>query len=445
MVTDEAGETLCSLCLESEAGDNCELCAKNFHKVQGVCTPCGPHQDGDECELCAEGHGRGADGVCAECDMLYRSPSGQDGPCEVDPLAVLLLAGIIVVLICPVCCAGSIWMRRKKKQRKQAKVEELLESWKQSMWDQDAQGEAHISETLKKYGWSAEMIDNERKQILQEQSNQAGVSVAYLFSDEFEQLATTRTDKPDPTFADMKPTFWYDGPDAIGRNTTCPRDGKAGCALVDTLASRYRKPCNYFLSWSWRYSLSQLRSGLKTWLKAKKLEPHEVFLWMCFFANNQFRIIVQGTSTVSDELEGMFQANLTRIGRMVALLDNWESSIYLSRIWTIYEQFMATKLEIQIDFALPEEPTKSLVKLIKSGEEGINRIGRSLCDVNSEHAEASVKEDEEHVKKVIKKSIGFNKVNTSVQNSMSTWIGHTVQQTMKTTVEEMTQNVSSQQ
>ena len=35
------------------------------------------------------------------------------------------------------------------------------------------------------------------------------------------------------------------------------------------------------------------------------------------------------------------------IRRMVAILDTWDRPLYLSRIWTVYEQFVASTLQIQ--------------------------------------------------------------------------------------------------
>eukprot|EP00438_Fugacium_kawagutii_P011641 Skav222055 [mRNA] locus=scaffold1020:555809:557225:- [translate_table: standard] len=73
----------------------------------------------------------------------------------------------------------------------------------------------------------------------------------------------------------------------------------------------------------------------------------DVFFFMCFFVNNQFRIIVEESSTGSDNLEDVFESNLKRIGRMVAILDNWDQPVYLSRVWTVYEQFVASTIQIR--------------------------------------------------------------------------------------------------
>lgn len=68
---------------------------------------------------------------------------------------------------------------------------------------------------------------------------------------------------------------------------------------------------------------------------------------MCFFVNNQFRIIVQQTSSGSDNLEDVFESNLKRIGKMVAILDTWDQPVYLSRVWTVYEQYVASTIQVE--------------------------------------------------------------------------------------------------
>ena len=116
------------------------------------------------------------------------------------------------------------------------------------------------------------------------------MSIGYLLSADFAQLAKQRTGKDDPSFIDtwqvmskplsanidaflavkdmfvtsltctaakdMKTAFWLsDKP--IGQDIICPRDGRVGCALVDWIPRRERREQTHFMSWTWRYSLQQ--------------------------------------------------------------------------------------------------------------------------------------------------------------------------------------------
>ncbi|CAE7654177.1 unnamed protein product [Symbiodinium microadriaticum] len=78
----------------------------------------------------------------------------------------------------------------------------------------------------------------------------------------------------------------------------------------------------HFMSWTWRYALAEMRSALEMYRVsvAPAIATDSVFFFMCFFVNNQFRIIVEESTTGSQNLEQVFETNLRRIGKMVAVL-----------------------------------------------------------------------------------------------------------------------------
>ena len=59
---------------------------------------------------------------------------------------------------------------------------------------------------------------------------------------------------------DMKTAFWL-SEDPIGRDMICPRDGRAGCALVDWIPRCERREQTHFMSWTWKYSLYEANMG----------------------------------------------------------------------------------------------------------------------------------------------------------------------------------------
>ena len=60
---------------------------------------------------------------------------------------------------------------------------------------------------------------------------------------------------------DMKTGFWL-SEDPIGKDIICPRDGRPGCALVDWMPRLERREQTHFMSWTWKYSLQQVRGNL---------------------------------------------------------------------------------------------------------------------------------------------------------------------------------------
>ena len=117
-------------------------------------------------------------------------------------------------------------------------------------------------------------------------------------------------------------------------------------------------------------------------------DTSSIFFYICFFVNNQFRIIVDGVAAGSDDLENSFKVNLSRSGRMVAVLDTWEDPVYLKRVWTVYEQFVACSSRLPVEFVMPDASMASLQDHIRQGERGLKKVTASICKVDSEKAEA---------------------------------------------------------
>ena len=223
-----------------------------------------------------------------------------------------------------------------------------------------------------------------------------------------------------------KDAFWSTGL-AIGCDVLCPRDGRLGCALVDWIPGEYRREQTHFMSWTWKYKLSEVKSALQVYSSTAAAAAGDVFFFMCFFTNNQFRIIVEETTAGSADLEYSFQTNLRRIGQMVAISDTWDQPVYLSRVWTVYEQFVASTLEIPVTFAMPESSITKLRLQLSLGSTGIDHITKSISCVDSERAEAWKEEDEKKVKSLIEETVGFQRVNSHVAEIMSRWIGDVMQ------------------
>ena len=109
---------------------------------------------------------------------------------------------------------------------------------------------------LTRLGWTSEAVDQKVKEIRARHSRHAGVSMAYLLRD-FVEFAQQESQEVDPTFLQLKDVFWLRDK-KVGQDHCCPRDGQLGCALVDMLPPQHRRKQNYFMSWSWQYSLGQL-------------------------------------------------------------------------------------------------------------------------------------------------------------------------------------------
>jgi len=114
---------------------------------------------------------------------------------------------------------------------------------------------------LLQLGWTEDRFVEYCRLEEKRQSENAGISRAYLVSQEFKDLAQQMSGLDDPCFYDLQDVF-FAGDRAIGRDTPCPRDGRPGCALVDYLPKKYKGECTCYLSWTWSTKLSVFQSSL---------------------------------------------------------------------------------------------------------------------------------------------------------------------------------------
>ncbi|CAE8658769.1 unnamed protein product, partial [Polarella glacialis] len=367
----------------------------------------------------------GAEGACV-CQDGWEGDS-----CEIprtttssDTMTMTIIVAVLGAVIAAAAFATLVRLYYLRSQRKlQEQLVALFAILHDAHWMRDSQRVRQAWKSLQNFGYTPARASEEVARDSKEQSEEAGVCVAYLLSQDFADLARSRTDKEDPTFYDMKDTFFF-GAEPIGQEQTCPRDGGAGCALIDTLVPAHRRRCTHFLSWTWGYTLSTVRDGLSTWTAIEGMAPSEVFLFMCFFVNNQYRIL-SGKQVSAAELEHTFEACLTRAGRMVALLDTWDNPRYLSRIWTIFEQHVAIKKKLPVTMVLTSGATDALIAQYEAGKPGLLRVMDALTKVNSESAEAHVPDDAEAVKSIILSSSSFSDVDNHIKNIMLHWMAST--------------------
>ncbi|CAE7896763.1 BGLU42 [Symbiodinium necroappetens] len=409
----------------------CQGCPAGQFALAGAshCQSCSPGnvptEDRGSCRLCpVSSYALPSSDVCVTCNFPLLA--FEDGCIWWHlPLIAVGVASLMVAL-------GLF--RSHRRARKRVKLDNIMTCLYRDLWQEDEGAIELYTERLGKLGVSKAAVQEQVDEMRAAQSRLAGVSMRYLLSDSFAMLATERTGKSDPSFVDMKDGFWLSTSNPrIGQELRCPRDGKPGCALVDWLPRSDRHQQTHFLSWTWQYRLTQVTSALQSYLPMAAAE--EVFFFMCFFTNNQYRIIVEASAAGSSDLEQVFETNLTRIGKMVAMLDSWHEPVYLSRVWTVYEQFVASKLQIPVTFIMPEDSAISLRETVEHGKTGIAHITGSLRAVDAEHAKAWKPEDEEKVKSLIQQTVGFEKVNRHVAQTMIRWISQAMKQHLHSLVE----------
>eukprot|EP00438_Fugacium_kawagutii_P011250 Skav203727 [mRNA] locus=scaffold2895:10693:21856:- [translate_table: standard] len=246
-----------------------------------------------------------------------------------------------------------------------------------------------------------------------------GISASYVLGN-FPDLAQLATKEENPNFYRMADVL-AKGERGLGYQKICPRDGKPGCSIVDAVDERHRGPVTHFVSWCWQYTLSDFVSAIGAWVREEGVNPNDVYLWVCFFCNNQYRILEAKTQTGSDELKTVFESHLSEAGRMLLLLDSFVNPVYIKRAWCIFEAYVCIDNNFPMTIILPERAESEFDRVLDT-KGGIRQLQTHFEALNVRDAEASNKKDEEMIKFLICDKIGFVQLNETVKSRLSGWL-----------------------
>lgn len=241
-----------------------------------------------------------------------------------------------------------------------------------------------------------------------------GLAAAYLV-DVFPPLARRVTRAENPNFYDICPKLAH-GSAGMGYNRTCPRDGRPNCSIVDALEDAYSGKVTHFVSWCWAYSLKDVVSAIERWVQNSNQDARNVFLWMCFFCNNQYRIKEEATQTGSDDLKEIFESHLVEAGHMLVLLDAIVKPTYVTRAWCIFESYVCNAREIPMNIILSSAAETFFWDTMRTGR--IDVLTNAVGTLDVREARAGSQKDEDLIKRIILTTTGFDAVNRAVRSQL---------------------------
>ena len=159
-----------------------------------------------------------------------------------------------------------------------------------------------------------------------------------------------------------------------------------------------------------------MSGALRNWCRQSDVKAENIFLWMCFFCNNQYRI---SDAISTAELKTIFESNLSSIGKMIIFLDDYLNPVYIHRLWCIFETYVSVEQGIEPDVVLPDTAATKLTDKLRQEDNVLVMLKNNFQSINVANASATEPGDEEAIKNLIRESLGgFEKVNTTVKKRL---------------------------
>jgi hypothetical protein len=114
------------------------------------------------------------------------------------------------------------------------------------------------------------------------------------------------------------------------------------------------------------------------------------------------------------------------VDSIVALMSPWRKSLYLTRIWCIFELHTAHENGCDINIEMPrkerEEFKRAVLSDRKADEKAVNDFFAALASTKIEKAKASVKEDRVNILGIVEAGGGTASLNIVVNDLLKEWM-----------------------
>eukprot|EP00930_Biecheleria_cincta_P021843 TRINITY_DN16062_c0_g1_i2.p1 TRINITY_DN16062_c0_g1~~TRINITY_DN16062_c0_g1_i2.p1 ORF type:complete len:1086 (+),score=137.38 TRINITY_DN16062_c0_g1_i2:418-3258(+) len=159
----------------------------------------------------------------------------------------------------------------------------------------------------------------------------------------------------------LRPTAASEGSEACDNAPCINTTSTTTNSTVRSLGKQRSGKANRFLSWAWRYKKNMVLQALRQHARKTNLNPEDICIWWCWFCNNQFRLLQEKVARSPAELQEVFGDTLKSVGRMWMCLDRIKDSLYTTRIWCVFELYIATTTDVPCDVIMDTESHEGTV------------------------------------------------------------------------------------
>lgn len=208
-----------------------------------------------------------------------------------------------------------------------------------------------------------------------------------------------------------------------GEHAVCPRDGMLGTAFVDVADDPHAGRATHFMSYCWGNRVNDIVNALQSHCDRLQLEHKDVRVWLCCLCVNQHRVksaSATGGTVTFEEFQHAFGSCVQSIRKVIALLSPWQKPLYITRMWCVFELFIASSHDdVELDLILPPNEESNFLKALE--QDGMSAVWSAVKCMRVQDATASVEEDRKRILQIVRDGPGYAKLNEEVVNRIQSW------------------------
>ncbi|KAJ3130654.1 Kinesin light chain 3 [Physocladia obscura] len=183
----------------------------------------------------------------------------------------------------------------------------------------------------------------------------------------------------------------------------------------DPIYNNLVKEATFFFSHAWEFKFRDLLHSIESFIREQNLNPDKTFIWLDIFSTSQHDF----NEKSFEWLAYTFQQTIAKIGNLVLVMLPWSDPLPLKRAWCVYEIYASVKSNSKFYVALPPNEQETFIESIMADNLTFYEI---LKYSNSEVSHCQHQSDQDEIFNVIRRSIGFSKLDQLVFSTFFNWI-----------------------
>lgn len=175
-----------------------------------------------------------------------------------------------------------------------------------------------------------------------------------------------------------------------------------------------------FVSHAHKYKFLDLIFALETELK-KQPQGLNSYIFLDLFCINQHR-----REWTFEFLSTTFRSSIAKFGTTIMVMSPWNSPLPYTRTWCVYEAYCTIVSNATFTIALSPNDKREFLEQVKCDPQAV--VAAMLATIQSSKSESFLERDKEQNFAIIRKSVGFSRLDALVFSLYRTWVIETIRQ-----------------
>ena len=189
-------------------------------------------------------------------------------------------------------------------------------------------------------------------------------------------------------------------------------DQSSLCEYLESKAHPAVQEAEVFISHAWKYTFVNVVNAIFYHFRDKP----DIIIWFDLFSNNQHKAI----SKPFEFWQNTFKNAIKKMGYTVMVLNPWNNPIPYTRAWCVFEAYATADTNSTFEIAMSEADQKQFIEDMEGDPQEV--LQKMIASIDAKRSECFKPADKDRIFDAIKKTVGFDKINSMLHAQLRGWV-----------------------